>query len=179
MLRTNPRLPSSLWAWQIGIPRAKELVFTGDIIPAERALAIGLVNHVVPRDELETFTHAIAMRVALGASKRVQKEWLNEILTTSLGLSAAMETVYRAWEPEVSDEVQEAWGAQLCEGGVGAAVQWRRDRWGPYELHRNISRGRHAGYSARKSRHQSAIPRLTHLDSIRPSIAGQSSIICR
>ena len=46
----------------------------------------------------------------------MQKEWLNEILTTSLGLSATMETVYRAWEPEVADEVQEAWEdrVELC-----------------------------------------------------------------
>ncbi len=36
----------------IGIGRAKELAFTGNYLPAEQALAWGLVNRVVPPDEL-------------------------------------------------------------------------------------------------------------------------------
>lgn len=132
VLRVNPRLPSSLWPWQIGIPRAKELVFTGDVIPAERSLAIGMINHVVPRDDLEDFTHRLAMRVALSSSKRVQKEWLNSILWSSLGLPASLETIYQAWEPEVRDEVQEAWVAALRGGGVSEAVRWRNERFDPF-----------------------------------------------
>lgn len=42
--QTLPRL--------VGRARAKELLFTARRIPAERALAIGLVNHVVPRPDL-------------------------------------------------------------------------------------------------------------------------------
>ena len=36
----------------IGIKRAKELIFTGDLIDAKRALEIGLVNSIVPETEL-------------------------------------------------------------------------------------------------------------------------------
>jgi enoyl-CoA hydratase len=36
----------------IGLRRAKEMSFTGNYLDAEEALAFGLVNHVVPHDEL-------------------------------------------------------------------------------------------------------------------------------
>src|SRR5262249_34630510 len=37
---------------RVGIARARELVYTGDLIGADQALAIGLVNAVVPAAEL-------------------------------------------------------------------------------------------------------------------------------
>lgn len=41
-----------------------ELILTGDIIDAKTAFAIGLVNYVVPADQLETKTMEIAQRIA-------------------------------------------------------------------------------------------------------------------
>ncbi len=43
---------------------AKEFLFLGDRIPASRAYEIGMINRVVPRDELEAQTAAVAARVA-------------------------------------------------------------------------------------------------------------------
>jgi enoyl-CoA hydratase/carnithine racemase len=43
---------------------AREMVLTGEPIDATRALAIGLVNHVVPRPQLEARTAAIAATLA-------------------------------------------------------------------------------------------------------------------
>ncbi len=43
---------------------AKEFLFTGDRMPAQRAYEIGMVNRVVPRDELESATMALAERIA-------------------------------------------------------------------------------------------------------------------
>jgi len=44
----------------IGVRRAREMSFTGNFMGAEEALQFGLVNHVVPHDELLAFTRAIA-----------------------------------------------------------------------------------------------------------------------
>jgi enoyl-CoA hydratase len=44
----------------IGVRRAREMSFTGNFMLADEALAFGLVNHVVPHDELIPFTRRIA-----------------------------------------------------------------------------------------------------------------------
>jgi enoyl-CoA hydratase len=48
----------------IGEGKSMELILTGEIIDAQSAFAIGLVNHVVPADQLETKTMEIANRIA-------------------------------------------------------------------------------------------------------------------
>jgi enoyl-CoA hydratase len=42
---------------------AKEYMFTGELIPAEEALRIGLVNHVYPAEELEQRTAELARKI--------------------------------------------------------------------------------------------------------------------
>lgn len=48
----------------VGEGKAMELILTGAIIDAQTALTLGLVNHVVPADQLETKTMEIANRIA-------------------------------------------------------------------------------------------------------------------
>ena len=48
----------------IGLHRAKELAFFADVIPAEEAMRMGLVNRVVPADELPTIVKEWATRLA-------------------------------------------------------------------------------------------------------------------
>jgi enoyl-CoA hydratase len=48
----------------VGEGKALELILSGEIIKAETALAIGLVNQVVPADQLQTRTMEIANRIA-------------------------------------------------------------------------------------------------------------------
>lgn len=48
----------------VGPQRAAELLFTGDIIDAERALALGIVMDVVPHDELMAKARELATRIA-------------------------------------------------------------------------------------------------------------------
>jgi len=50
--------------WVMNPRAAKELLFTGDRWPAQRALEVGMVNQVVPRDELEPAVTAMAGRIA-------------------------------------------------------------------------------------------------------------------
>ena len=59
----------------VGEGKSMELILTGDIIDAGMAYELGLVNHVVPQEELHDFTFELASRmadkspVALGLAK--------------------------------------------------------------------------------------------------------------
>jgi enoyl-CoA hydratase/carnithine racemase len=64
----------------------RELLFTGDLISAERAHEIGLVNRVVPPNELENETQKIVAAVlqnapaALASTKRLIEElWSSSV----------------------------------------------------------------------------------------------------
>lgn len=50
--------------FELGHRKAKEMLFTGDSFSAEECRRLGMVNHVVPRDELERFTLALAEKIA-------------------------------------------------------------------------------------------------------------------
>ncbi len=51
----------------VGMGKAKELIFTGDHISAQEALNIGLVNQVVPPDQLDEVVAKLAQRIAARA----------------------------------------------------------------------------------------------------------------
>lgn len=50
--------------YELGARKAKEILFTGDSISAADALALGMVARVVPRDELQEATLAMARKIA-------------------------------------------------------------------------------------------------------------------
>ncbi len=50
--------------WDLGVRKTKEILWLARFIDAEEALAIGLVNRVVPRQELESATMDLAERIA-------------------------------------------------------------------------------------------------------------------
>jgi enoyl-CoA hydratase len=65
--------------WEIGIRKAKEFLLTGDIIDANEAWRLGLVNQVVPRAELGERTRKLAERISLvpPVTAQVMKDSLN------------------------------------------------------------------------------------------------------
>jgi enoyl-CoA hydratase len=68
--------------WEFGPRKAKELLFTGDWVTAMDAKALGMVNQVVPADELRPTTMAMASRIAQRPSfaLRLAKESVNQTL---------------------------------------------------------------------------------------------------
>jgi enoyl-CoA hydratase len=50
--------------WELGARKAKEMLFRGHALSARECESLGMVNHVVPRDELEPFTLALAAEIA-------------------------------------------------------------------------------------------------------------------
>jgi enoyl-CoA hydratase len=48
----------------VGPSRVKEMLFTAELIGAEEALQIGLINRVLPADQVEGYTYEIARKMA-------------------------------------------------------------------------------------------------------------------
>lgn len=78
---------------QVPLCRAKELMFAGDQITAEEALAIGLVNRVVPRAQLLEETLKLATRIAQKSPLvlKLLKRTLRDGAEMPLGASLAHE----------------------------------------------------------------------------------------
>jgi enoyl-CoA hydratase len=70
----------------IGVCRAKELIYTGDIIRAEEADRLGLVNRVVPMDELMPVAKELAKKIAAksAAALKLAKTAINRGMQTNL-----------------------------------------------------------------------------------------------
>ena len=71
----------------IGTHRARELVFTGDIINADKALEMGLVNRVVPPEKLMAEARALAARLL--AKSSVTLAYAKKAMNSSTGMSLA------------------------------------------------------------------------------------------
>lgn len=73
----------------VGVGVAKELIFTGRVVDAAEAEAVGLVNHVHPADEFEDRVAELAGRLAdqPPIALRFAKEAINLTATDPAGLS--------------------------------------------------------------------------------------------
>jgi enoyl-CoA hydratase len=97
----------------IGINRARQMSFTGDFIDARRAYEWGLVNEVVPHDDLLTRARQVATSIVSVPAENVRE--IRAIYAEMNGLVGAA-----AWEQEVVRSQE--WMARRFDQGRLAAV---------------------------------------------------------
>jgi 2-(1,2-epoxy-1,2-dihydrophenyl)acetyl-CoA isomerase len=92
----------------VGLHRAKELVFTADVIDAVEADRIGLVNRVVPHDELLEHTRSIARRIAALAPNQIaiSKRLLQQSYSVTMAEALEFEGVAQAASFASADTVE-------------------------------------------------------------------------
>jgi enoyl-CoA hydratase/carnithine racemase len=102
----------------LGPARMKEMIFTARMIEAPEAHAAGLVNEVVPAEQLAERTQALAEQIAANAplTIRVTKEAVRRVLTARR-------------VAEGDDLIQTAYMSQDFAEGVAAFLEKRPPRW--------------------------------------------------
>ena len=105
----------------IGVCRAKELIFTGDIIRAEEAERLGLVNRVVPVDDLMPAAKEIAAKIAAksAAALKLAKQAVNYGMQTNLASGLKYEYEMYALSLSLEDK----------EEGVNAFLEKRAPKF--------------------------------------------------
>ena len=102
----------SPWAaplsWLVPPRVAMQILLTGDPITAERAHQVGLVNEVVPADQLRERTRQLALSIAANAPLSVLASKRTVYLSAQHHLAAAYDLADEIWEPVyLSDDAQE------------------------------------------------------------------------
>ena len=88
-----------LWPLLMGPNRAKEFLMTGDLVSAQEADRLGLVNHVVPTDSVLEHAMAMARRLAeapalaVRLNKRLVNKDLEMRVSQLYDLSVAFEAI--------------------------------------------------------------------------------------
>jgi enoyl-CoA hydratase len=81
---------TAMWTFRLGPIRAKQMMFTGDVIDGRKAADWGLANESVPFEELEATTMRLAQRIAGVPSSHLamHKMVVNQVMLT-MGLEQA------------------------------------------------------------------------------------------
>ncbi|QSQ27748.1 enoyl-CoA hydratase/isomerase family protein [Pyxidicoccus parkwayensis] len=116
-----PMMMMALLQRHVGRKRALELVLTGDRLPAREALALGLVNRVVPAAELDAAVGALAGKLA-GKSQAVMALGRRAFFTAEdMPLPAALEYLASQLSLNVlADDAGE---------GISAFLEKRPPKW--------------------------------------------------
>jgi enoyl-CoA hydratase len=117
---------TAMWTYRLGPIRAKQMMFTGDVITGRTAAEWGLANLSAPADELEAATMKLARRIA-GVPRShlaMHKMVVNQVmLTMGLEQSQMMATVF---DGITRHNPEGLWFRRHAQAeGFKSAIEWR------------------------------------------------------
>jgi enoyl-CoA hydratase len=124
--------PLMVMPWFIGLKRARELLFFGDMIDAKTALQFGMVNRVVPAAELREATMKYAKRLSLISPEALRwgKRVINrgaEIAGFRAALEAGVDSFVSLYATQT--DVGKEFGRIVAEKNLKAALEWRASQF--------------------------------------------------
>ena len=122
-----------LMPFVLGQKKTNELLFTGDVIDAEAALRAGMINRVVPDDEIEAEVEGLVRKIAptplpvlrltkIALLRAYEAMGLRQAVGANLDLSAMLNAADTPEQREFMDIVKSQ--------GLKAALAWRDSRYG-------------------------------------------------
>ncbi len=123
---------------EVDLSVVKEMFFTARPIGAQRALEVGLINHLVPDDEIEAFTYEMAQQItSLSAlSIAVIKEQL-------IALAGARPLTPDAFE-RIGSARRKVYNSHDYQEGVAAFLEKRAPNWLPPQTRSRTERAKEA-----------------------------------
>lgn len=133
-IRTGGPYIPAVWPWVIGMTKARELLYTGNLIDADEAKRLDLVNAVVPADELDDAVRAQAETIAKLPKATV--EYNKKLINMAYELMGVRQVIDRSMEleavaltsPDSSPEIEQ-FERLRSEEGLNAALKWNAARF--------------------------------------------------
>jgi len=129
----GPYIPA-VWPWVIGMTKARELLYTGNLIDAEEAKRLDLVNAVVPLDELDAAVMQQAETIAKLPVATV--EYNKKLINMSYELMGIRQVIERSMELEAATLASTGAAPEIDEfnrirkeQGLKAALSWNAARF--------------------------------------------------
>ena len=124
--------PALVMPWIIGLKKARELLYLGDLIDARTALQLGMINRVVPTSELLKASLAFAHRMALISPETLiaTKRAINRGAEAA-GFDSAIHAGLDVLAPlyAARTEVRAEMQAISSKEGFRAALRWRHEQF--------------------------------------------------
>lgn len=126
---------SAIWPWLLGMRKARELLYTGNLIDAQEAWRLGLVNKVVPRDKLEGEVNKLAKTMSKCPAVGIEysKKAVNmvyELMNLRLAIERAAELDAICCSASAESNPERAEFDRISrEEGLKAALTWRKNKF--------------------------------------------------